>query len=201
VQQDINIVEGNVTGAVLGEDMLPAGLNVAANHKVDTVEAGGTVVGAVVGEHAQIGGERHYGDVVHGDKIGGGDITVGNISNATGVAIGHGAQATVTQIGASKDEIAKAFVPILEKINALSDGLEKGAAQSAVKALEVEARKGDQADEKTVTKWLGFLAETAADAWEVAINTLANPITGIGKVFQLIAAKAKEEKAKKESEK
>lgn len=68
-----------------------------------------------------------------------------------------------------------------------------------MKALEAEARKGDQADEKTITKWLGFLAETAADAWEVAVNTLVNPILGVGKVFQLVAAKAKEEKAKKES--
>jgi hypothetical protein len=128
-------------------------------------------------------------------------ISVGNISNATGIAIGHGAQANVTQIGASKDEIANAFAPILEKVNALPDGPDKGVAQSAVKALEVEARKGEQADEKTVTKWLGFLAETAADAWDVAITTLANPILGVGKVFQLIAAKAKEEKAKKNTEK
>lgn len=126
-----------------------------------------------------------------------GSISVGNISNATGVAIGHNAQANVTQIDASKDEIAKAFAPILEKVNALPDGPDRGVAQSAVKALEVEARKGDQADEKTVTKWLGFLAETAADAWDVAVSTLANPILGVGKVFQLIAAKAKEEKTKR----
>lgn len=199
VQQDIGIVKGSVTGAVMGKSMLPAGLHVAANQKVDTVEAGGTVVGTVVGEHAQIGGERHYGDVVHGDKIGGDNITVGDISNATGVAIGHGAQATVTQIGASKDEIAKAFAAILGKVNALPDSPDKDVAQSAVKALEAEARKGAQADEKAVTKWFGFLAETAADAWDVAVSTLANPILGVGKVFQLIAAKAKEEKTKRES--
>jgi hypothetical protein len=198
VQQDIGIVKGSVTGAVLGEGMLPAGLNVAASQKVDTVEAGGTVVGAVVGEHAQLSGQRQYGDVVHGDKIGGGEITVGNITDSTGIAIGNSAQSTVTHIGASKDEIAKAFAPILEKVNALQDGPDKGVAQSAVKALETEARKGDQADEKTVSKWLGFLAETAADAWKVAINTLANPIMGVGKVFQLIAAKAKEGRMKKE---
>lgn len=125
-----------------------------------------------------------------------GSITVGDITNATGVAVGHGAQATVSQIGASKDEITKAFAPILEKVNTLPDGPDKGVAQSAVKALEVEARKGDQADEKTITRWLGFLAETAADAWEVAVSILANPILGVGKVFQLIAERAKEEKAK-----
>lgn len=57
-------------------------------------------------------------------------INVGNITNATGVAVGHGAQATVTQIGASKDEIAKAFAPILEKVNALPDGPDKGMAKA-----------------------------------------------------------------------
>jgi hypothetical protein len=128
-----------------------------------------------------------------------GSITVGDITNATGVAVGHGAQATVTQISASKDEIVKAFAPIMEKVNALPDGPDKGVAQSAVKTLEAEARKGDQADEKTVAKWFNFLAETAPDAWDVAITTLVNPILGVGKVFQLIAAKAGEEKLKKES--
>jgi hypothetical protein len=128
-----------------------------------------------------------------------GSITTGNFTNVTGVAIGHSTQVTVTQIGTSKDEIAKAFAPIREKVDALPDGPDKGVAQSAVKTLETEARKGEQADVKTVTKWLNFLAETAADAWEVAVNTLASPILGVGKVFQLIAAKAKEEKAKKES--
>lgn len=119
-------------------------------------------------------------------------LSVGNINNATGIAIGSNAQASVTQIDASKNEIVQAFTPIYAKVNALPDGPNKCVAESAVKALEAEACKGDQADEKTVTKWLGFLAETAVDAWDVAITTLANPIRGVGKVFQLIAANAKE---------
>jgi hypothetical protein len=41
------------------------------------------------------------------------------------------------------------------------------------------------------------LAETSSDAWEVAITTLSNPVAGIGKVFQLIAQKAKAEREKK----
>lgn len=128
-------------------------------------------------------------------------LSVGNISNSIGVAIGPKAQASVTQIDASTNEVAKAFVPIYAKVNALPDGQDKDVAQSAVKALEAEASKGEQADEKSVTKWFSFLAETAADAWDVAVNTFVNPILGVGKVFQLIAAKAKQEKAKKESAK
>ena len=129
-----------------------------------------------------------------------GNIKVGDISNATGVAIGHGAQATVTQGGASAEEIAKAFAAITQKVNALPDGPSKTMAQTAVQGLEAEAKKGDKADEKAVGDWFNFLAQTASDAFDVAVTTFANPIAGVGMVFKKIAEKAKEEKAKKESE-
>lgn len=130
-----------------------------------------------------------------------GSISVGGISGSKGIAIGHGASATVTEAGASADAIAEAFQPIVEKINTLPAGVAREDAEDAAKKLEAEARKGEQADESRVQRWFEFLAETSSDAWEVGVNTFVNPVAGVSSVFQKIAAKAKEEKAKKEAEK
>lgn len=124
-----------------------------------------------------------------------GNITVGDINYATGVAIGHGAQANVTQSsGAMNDELARAFAALIEKVNALPDGPDKSAAESAVKGLQAEAEKGEKADESAVRKWFGFLAGTAKDVFDVAVDTFVHPIKGLSTVFQKVAARAKEER-------
>ena len=123
-----------------------------------------------------------------------GSITVGDINEATGVAIGHGAQAIVTQTG---DEIAKAFAPILQKVEVMPEGPAKDDAKGAVNKLEAEARKGKQADEGRVRRLLTFLVEASPDVWDVAINTLVNPIAGVGTVFKKIAERVKAEREAK----
>jgi hypothetical protein len=124
-----------------------------------------------------------------------GDITVGDITDSTGIAIGSGAQSDVrTEI--NNKAIIEAFRPIRDKINTMDPGPNKASAEQAVQALETEARKGDAANEGNVEKWFTFLAQSAADAWEVALATLAHPAAGVGKVIQLVAARAKEEKGK-----
>ena len=128
-----------------------------------------------------------------------GDITVGDITNATGTAIGHGASATVIQSGLSGDEIAKIFSTLYHSVEALPAGPAKEDAKDAVQKLEAEARKGEQADKGRVQRWFSFLAETAPDAWEVAVQTFINPIKGVGLVFQKIAARAKEEQQAKKT--
>ena len=99
------------------------------------------------------------------------------------------------------DEIAQAFAAIVEKVNAMPEGAGKEDAKEAAMKLEAEARKGEEADEGRARRWFDFLAETSADAWEVAVTTFANPIAGVGKAFQKIAEKAKEDKKAKSAEK
>lgn len=119
-------------------------------------------------------------------------ITVGDISGGTGIAIGSGAQAIVTQnMGVEVDHIAAAFKGIEQALTAMPAGRHKESAKRAVKNLKAEAQKGEQADETKAQKWMNFLAETAPDVWEVAIDTFTNPIKGIGTVFKKIAEKAK----------
>jgi len=97
------------------------------------------------------------------------------------LASGYSVHQTADQdvIGAKPDEIAKAFAILAQRLNSLPEGEVKNDAQTAVKALELEARKGKNAQEKTVRKWLSFLFETAPDIWEVAVDTF---ITGLWQI-------------------
>ena len=123
------------------------------------------------------------------------NITVGDVSGGTGIAIGPGAQATVTKnINSRDDPITIAFKAIAQANDAMPDGPHKDAAKATIKNLESEARKGDKADESKVNKWINFLAEIAPDVWEVAINTLLNPINGIGTAFIKVAGRARQAK-------
>ncbi|MCC6192822.1 MAG: hypothetical protein IT318_27700 [Anaerolineales bacterium] len=129
-----------------------------------------------------------------------GSITVGDISNAKGVAVGHGASATVTEGGgASINEIVRAFATIHESIAKVADGPNKTMAQQAVQGLEVEAKKGEKADESNVGTWFNFLAQAAPDAFEVAVAAFANPIAGLSLAFKKIADRARQEKAQDSS--
>lgn len=128
----------------------------------------------------------------NGNTVGNNNIRVGNISNSTGVAIGHGARATVNQRYVSPEIIAAMFARLYRVVQAMPEGENKQDAVDAVARLEVEAKKGDQADEQRVERWMLFLAETGRDALEVAVNTFINPIQGISTVFQKVAQKAKD---------
>ena len=128
-------------------------------------------------------------------------ITIGDISGGTGFAIGRGAQAVVTQhSGEAIDQVSTIFKTLEQIVSTITNEADKKVAESAIETLEVEARKGDQADESTVKKWMGFLAETAPDAWDVAIDFFINPIKGVGTVFKKIAERAKLERKNKASE-
>ena len=85
--------------------------------------------------------KKHDADNASSDHI-----TVCDVTQSTGVAIGRGAQATVTQTsGASAEEIAKIFATLTAKVNTLPDGPDKSVAASAVQAFQDEAQKGDKA--------------------------------------------------------
>ncbi len=125
-------------------------------------------------------------------------IEVGDITNATGVAIGHGARATVTQVSSGmSDEVAGAFAALMQKVDDLPGNLDKAVAVSAIKVLEAEAAKGEEAEERDVGRWLNFLAQAAPDVWEVAVDTFLNPIKGLGTAFKKIAERAKAERGAK----
>ncbi len=183
VKQEVGKVKGTVVGQSLDGDKLPA--KSTTTQKIDSVEKGGVVVGASIGDGQQIGGSRQYGD----------SITVGDVSGSTGIAVGKNVKVEVTQ-GVSAEELAKAFAPILQAVQAKAESPEKVMAQTAVQGLEAEASKGEEAQEGNVQKWIDILGNMAPDIWEVAEDTFTNPVKGLSTVFKKVAEKAKAEKGK-----
>lgn len=159
---------------------------------------------SVFNQHGQTvhGGQTHIAGDVHGPVLSGqfgGPVQIGNIQVGSvqgPAAIGAGAQVTVHS--KTPDSLEQVIRLLLEKVEALPAGPAKEDAQTAVQELKSEAGKGEKADESRVRRWFTFLAETAPDAWEVAVTTFQNPIAGVGKVFQLVAARAREERPKKD---
>jgi hypothetical protein len=193
VKQKVGAVKGRLIGAALDSDVLATSLKSSTTQEVESVEDDGTVIGTVIGSQVQVGGNRYqsHGDIVQGDKI-----MTGDISDSIGLAIGRDLEVNLTQ-GASAEEIAKMFASLLNAIQSMPESPQKTGAASAVKELAVEAGKGEQAEESIVRKWFSFLAQTAPDILDVAMETFANPIKGVSMVFKKVADRARLEKENK----
>jgi hypothetical protein len=181
VQQKADDVKGRVVGAVISDDGSLSNLQSTTSQNVSSIEEGGTVIGTILGKGAQVDDHRHYGDV----------IRVGNVSDSTNVTIGKGNE---TSTGTSAEEIAKAFSLLLQAVNEMPESPEQTMAVTAIQNLEVEARKGENADESNVHKWFSFLAEMAPDIYEVAVNSFSNPILGLSTVFKKVAERGRHNK-------
>lgn len=165
VKQEVGKVKGTVMGQALDGDKLPS--SSTTTQKIDSVEKGGVVVGASIGDGQQIGGSRQYGN----------NITVGDV-NGSNIVVGNNNRVSVTH-GVSAEEIAKAFAPLLQAMQAKAESPDKAMVQTAVQGLEAEASKGEEADESKVQKWVDFLGDMAPDIWEVAVDTFTNPVKGL----------------------
>jgi hypothetical protein len=156
-----------------------------------TIDTGG---GDFVGRDKTVHGDEVRGDKVTGDKVGGDKIQVGNISGSSGVAIGRGARATVTQ-GLSGDEIAKLFDSVYQRIEARPEDptVDKEELTETVQRIEAEVAKGEAANPTKVERWLRTLAGMADDIFDVTAASLVSPAAGIAAVIRKVAAKAREE--------
>lgn len=131
----------------------------------------------------------------HKVDTGGGAYVGGSVSVSGGDFVGR--DKITTGGGADTAVILEAFAQLIEKIESMPAGPDKIIAEQAVGALKEEALKPEpEVQESKVQKWFNFLAQTAPDAFDVAIETFKNPIKGISSVFQKIAQRAREEKAK-----
>ncbi len=64
---------------------------------------------------------------------------------------------------------------------------------NTVKSIEQEAQKGEQANERKLTRWLGNLAEMAEDIFEVTVAALSGPQAAFATVARKVAARVKQE--------
>lgn len=139
-------------------------------------------------------GKRGDREEVHGDRIDGDKISVGNISGSQGVAIGRGAQAQI-QSGISAKELAELFSPIYQMIESRPPNplVEKEEITDQVKRIENEVTTGEKAEPAKVERWLRNLAAMAPDILAVTVAALTSPLAGISMTLQKIAQKVKEE--------
>ena len=126
------------------------------------------------------------GKVTIGGDVAGRDKIVSSVTNTSGVDAGQMA------------ELLKQFAAINRQIDALpgKDEVDKQELKEIVKKIEDEAKTGDQARPDRVERWLMNVGAMSDDIFEVTAASLMNPLLGVAKTLQLIAKKAKEEKAK-----
>jgi hypothetical protein len=134
--------------------------------------------------------QTHQNDGINISRVRNSSINIsgGDINNAT-TNINTG-QGDITR-GDKINTIDKTFNRLYKELEKMPNGVDKAEAQGALKKLEIEAKNGENADENRVKRWLNFLAETAPDVYQVAVETFLNPIAGIGLVFRKIAEHAK----------
>jgi uncharacterized caspase-like protein len=158
-----------------------------------SVDTGG---GDFVGRDKVVHGDEVRGDKVLGDKVGGDKISVGDISGSTGVAIGRGAQATVTQ-GLGGEDIATLFAEVYQQIKTRSEDpdVDKEELTETVQKIQGEVARGEEANPHKVERWLKTLAAMADDIFEVTVAGLTSPAAGVATVIRKVAQKAKEEAA------
>ena len=127
----------------------------------------------------------------------GDQISVGNISHSTGIAIGRDARAEVTQ-GLSGEDLSALFASIYHKIETrpTDSDVDKEEITETVQKIEEEAAKGNDANPAKIERWLHNIARMAPDILEVTIGCLTSPAVGIATAVRKIAAKVKEEAAK-----
>ncbi|MGE5139298.1 MAG: hypothetical protein ACM3JD_07550 [Rudaea sp.] len=126
------------------------------------------------------------------DPGSGDHISVGDISNSSGIAIGRGASARVTQ-GVDPEKLAMLFSAVYRQIDArpAMPAERKTQVAETVKKIEAEAAKGKAADPSKVEDALRKLAKMAPDILEVTAATLLNPVAGVASAIRKIAQRIK----------
>ena len=103
----------------------------------------------------------------------------------------------------------KALAELLRQFQMIRQQIDKSSAepdqkedlQTNVKRIEDEVKKGTEADPSKVERSLIQIGAMSDDIFQVIAATLTNPVYGVFKSLQLIAQKAKEEKAKLDAKK
>lgn len=126
-----------------------------------------------------------------GVNISGGQVTVGQDIVGGDKIITHGGSA------GEITDLQELFALIRQKIDTRPEdpNVDKDELRDIIEKTEQEVKKGDKANRVKVERWLGFLAEMAEDIFEVTVAALVSPAAGVAKTIQLIAQKAKEERA------
>lgn len=133
-------------------------------------------------------------------------ITVGNITDSTGIAIGRGHHINITR-GISAQDLQKLFDDIKIQTTASIPGAHRGnevdqiliAVQEAIWEAEGQVTQGNSPDEIYLRRQLKELGRITPDILLVVAATLANPLAGLSQAVQKIVQKVADEASKPSS--
>ena len=178
-----------------GEDIQPQGAATAPPVSYNATLSGGGAIAQGPGAVAAGQGGVAVGGSVRGNIITGNRNVVGNvggnvdmsehrveqkgkynvnIGEASGVAIGDGAQAIVHQ-GISGAELDKLFAPLMAAAASATPD-KRAEAEEDAEALKDEVAKGDQADDTIMAKLIDGLVTLAPGAVSAVTSMFATPI-------------------------
>jgi uncharacterized caspase-like protein len=178
------IAQGPGAQAVGAGGVLIGGKNTGNINTGTQIDTGG---GAYIRGHVTAGGDVVGRDrTVHGDRV-----RVGGLSGS-GVAIGRGARADVSQ-GISPRELEPLFAPLLAAIAEAAPDDKKAAALQQARVLKAEVAKGEQAEDSTIATIVNGLVDLVPKAVGAIGSIFATPIlSGVaGPVTKIVLDKIK----------
>lgn len=124
---------------------------------------------------------------LHGDLVGGDKLSRGDIKGSTGVAIGRGAQASITQ--ESSEDINDLFAPIFRQIDSLypQPSPEREGVQRLVARIQDEVVRRDAANPSAIGSSFKELYAVSPDLLLVTAAALLNPTITVSPVVRKIA--------------
>jgi hypothetical protein len=120
------------------------------------------------------GGQTRNVENVQGDKI-----TVGDIHDSTGLAIGRDAAATVTEAAATPAPAGPLAAVYRQIVASGAAPAEKDFATKLTTLIEAEVARGTAADGARITAWLGALGASAPEIRAAVIACLLDPATAL----------------------
>lgn len=126
----------------------------------------------------------------------GGDQNVIQGSISGGVIVqGRGANVAVQQSsGINKEQLSLVFEKLYQAIQARPDdpNIDKEEISETVQRIEQEVKKGDQANDSKLKRWMESLNRMAPDIVDVILASLGGPVSGMTAVLKKVTEHARQ---------
>ena len=130
------------------------------------------------GRNKQIGGDQN--------------VIQGSISGGV-IVQGRGANVAVQQSsGINEEQLSSVFEKMYQAIQSRPDdpNIDKEELSETVQRIEQEVKKGDQANDSKLKRWMESLNKMAPDIVDVILASLGGPVSGLTAVLKKVAEHA-----------
>lgn len=127
---------------------------------------------------------------IRGDQ----NVIQGSISGGV-IVQGRGANVSVQQSsGINEAQLSLVFEKIHQAIQARPDDpdIDKEEISETVQRIEQEVKKGDQANDSKLKRWMESLNKMAPDIIDIILASLGGPVSGLTAVLKKVAEHARQ---------